>query len=95
MSRAELTRDDFEAGATPGMGAFLQVIEAVEACMAAGHIARNDPFLVATGLWAVVHGLTSLQISVRGFPLVGDRLLLDHVLDTCLRGLAPRSPCPP
>jgi AcrR family transcriptional regulator len=48
----------------------------VEACMDAGAFRRDDVLLVASGLWAVVHGVTSLAISVPGFPEVGlDRLV--------------------
>lgn len=90
MSKGDFTREDFEAAAIPGVGAFTQVMRAVTECMEAGYFEEQDPFLVATGLWAVVHGITSLQISVHGFPLVGQRALLDHVLDTSLRGLARR-----
>lgn len=84
----EFTRDDFENGRMPGITAFGHLLRAVEECMAAGAMRERDPFLVATGLWCVVHGVTSLQISIPGFPFVGDRALLDHVLETQMRGLA-------
>jgi len=84
----ELTRADFEAGAMPGVTAFGHLLRAVEDCMSAGVMRKQDPFLVATGLWCVVHGVTSLRISIPGFPFVGEDQLLDHVLATQLRGLA-------
>ena len=84
----EYTREDFEEQQMPGVTAFGHLLRAVEACMDAGAFSKRDPFLVATGLWAVVHGVTSLAISVPGFPFVGEELLLDHILDVQVRGLA-------
>ena len=57
---------------------FEKLLANVEACMAAGSLRPDDPLLVATGLWALVHGITSLAISVPGFPLVGLERLIDH-----------------
>jgi hypothetical protein len=55
---------------------FDKLMADVEACMDAGAFRRDDVLLVASGLWAVVHGVTSLAISVPGFPEVGlDRLV--------------------
>ncbi|HEX7166571.1 MAG TPA: TetR/AcrR family transcriptional regulator [Acidimicrobiales bacterium] len=89
MTKMQVTRDDFEAGTIPGVSAFTQLLRAVEACMDAGAFRRGDAFLVATGLWAVVHGITSLRISMHGFPFVGGTELLDHVLAVQVKGLAP------
>ena len=85
----ELTRADFEQGGMPGVTAFTHLLRAVEDCIGAGVIRDLDPFLVATGLWSVMHGVTSLRISIPGFPFVGEDALLDHVLETQIRGLAP------
>jgi hypothetical protein len=43
---------------------------------------------VATGLWTLVHGITSLAVSVPGYPVVGLDALVDHMLDAYARGLA-------
>ena len=85
----ELTRADFDNGAMPGVAAFGHLLRAVDDCMQAGVMRKLDPFLVATGLWSVMHGVTSLRISIPGFPFVGEDALLDHVLETQIRGLAP------
>ena len=90
MGRHELTREDFEAGTIPGNESFRETMANVVACMETGAFAPADPFLVACGLWAVVHGITSLRITVTGFPLVGAEALTEHVLDVALRGLAAR-----
>jgi AcrR family transcriptional regulator len=91
MGKRELSREDFESGTLPGMEAFTQVVESVQACMDAGAFAPGDPFVVAMGLWAVVHGVTSLLITVPGFPLVDADAVIDHVLDVQVGGLAAQS----
>lgn len=90
MGRHEHTREEFEDRRLPGMETFMALLDNVEACMEAGAFARKDPFLVATGLWTLVHGLTSLRIRAPTFPGIADDALVDHVLDTALRGLAAR-----
>jgi AcrR family transcriptional regulator len=88
MSRHEHTRDEVEDRALPGMETFKALYDNVEACMEAGVFPRQDPFPVATGLWAVVHGITSLRISAAGFPGIDDEALTDRILDVAIRGLA-------
>lgn len=90
LGRHELTREDFEAGVMPGVEGFRHLVANVEAGMAGGVFAPADPFLVACGLWAVVHGLTSLRTTVTSFPLVDPDALTEHVLDVAIRGLSPR-----
>ncbi len=55
----------------------------------AGAFAPADPLLVATGLWTVVHGITSLAISMPQFPAMGLDSLVDHLLEVHGRGLRP------
>lgn len=73
---------------TAGAAAFRHALEAVERAMASGHLATDEPLLVATGWWALLHGVTSLVISTPGFPAVGLDRLLDHALDAWLAGVA-------
>ncbi|HEX4906483.1 MAG TPA: TetR/AcrR family transcriptional regulator [Acidimicrobiales bacterium] len=47
-----------------------------------------DPYLVAIGFWATVHGVVSLLISHPDFPWPDLDALLDHILDTQGRGIA-------
>jgi hypothetical protein len=89
MSKGEVTVQDFEDGTMAGVSTFSKLMAAVEACMDAGVFARQDVFLVATGIWTLVHGITSMRITIPEFPFVGEQALLDHVLDTYARGLAP------
>ncbi len=58
--------------------------------MDAGQFAPDDPLKVATVLWAAVHGMTSLRITVPGFPTFEEADgILDRVLGALARGLAP------
>ena len=90
LGKHAFTREDFEAGVVPGVEGFRHLVANVEAGMASGAFAPADSFLVACGLWAVVHGITSLRITVTAFPLVDSDALTEHVLDVAIRGLAPR-----
>lgn len=68
---------------------FSALTENVVRAMDAGAIGRADPLLVATGLWTVVHGITSLAVALPHFPVVGLDTLVDHLLDVHGRGLRP------
>ena len=68
---------------------FNALIDNVVRAVDAGALRQEDPLLVATGLWTVVHGITSLAISIPSFPLVGLDALVDHLLDVHRRGLTP------
>ncbi len=87
MTKGDVTFEDFQTGTMPGVTTFAKLMAAIEACMAAGLFARQDVFLVATGMWSLVHGITSLRIAIPEFPFVGADVLLEHVLDTYTRGL--------
>ena len=59
----------------------------VTRAMEVGAIAPGDPLLVATGLWTLVHGITSLAISIPHYPMGPLATLVDHLLDVHGRGL--------
>ncbi len=77
-----------EEGDLPGLTAFSHLVEEVARCMDAGVLAAGDPFLVATGLWTGVHGITSLLIARPDFPWPEVDRLLGHVIDVQRRGLS-------
>ena len=87
MGKHEVTREELLDASRPPAAAFNHLVEAVQRCMDSGAFAPADPVLVATGLWAVVHGITSLAIAIPGFP-VGGPGLVDHLVDVQTRGLA-------
>jgi AcrR family transcriptional regulator len=47
---------------------FALLAPAVESCIESGVFADRDPFVLACGLWASIHGLTSLMIANPEFP---------------------------
>ena len=66
---------------------FTALVDNVVRAAEAGAIDAPDPVLVATGFWTVVHGITSLAISIPHYPIVGLDVLVDHLLDVHRRGL--------
>ncbi|HEX2117845.1 MAG TPA: TetR/AcrR family transcriptional regulator, partial [Acidimicrobiales bacterium] len=52
----------------PGLTAFSHLVEDVARGIDSGALVPGDPFLVATGLWSAVHGITSLLIARPDFP---------------------------
>ncbi len=75
----------------PGLTAFSHLVEDVARGIDSGALAPGDPFLVATGLWSAVHGITSLLIARPDFPWPDLDRLLAHVLDVQSRGLQART----
>jgi AcrR family transcriptional regulator len=51
--------DDFSTG----LDTFVRLISAVERCIAAGRFRAADPAALATQLWALTHGLITLQFA--------------------------------
>ena len=86
MSRPDASEEPPDAQLLEACG-FNALLETVERAMSGGAIARQDPVLVATGLWTVVHGVTSLAISMAHYPLVPLETLVDHLFETYGRGL--------
>ncbi len=88
MTKPGPERPAKEEGDLPGLTAFSHLVEEVARCMDAGALAAGDPFLVATGLWTGVHGITSLLIARPDFPWPEVDRLLGHVIDVQRRGLS-------
>lgn len=86
MSKPDVTEEPPDDQLLEACG-FNALMENVVRAMDAGAVARRDPLLVATGLWTVVHGITSLVISMPHYPLVPLETLVDHLLGTYGRGL--------
>ena len=68
---------------------YCHLLDNVKAAQAAGGLTEPDAELVATGLWAMVHGITSLAVCVPEFPDVGLDRLIEHVGATYCKGLMP------
>ena len=86
MTRSESAHQyDVVVGA--GARAFQHLVDAVQRCIDDGAFRRVDPMVSATGVWTAVHGVTSLLISMAGFPWPDVEALVDHVCDIQIRGL--------
>jgi AcrR family transcriptional regulator len=83
---------DFQFEGSAGARAFGSLREAVGNCVAAGDIRTESAETTAQALWAAVHGLTALFITMKGFPFVSRKTLVDHTIDTLIAGL--RTPAP-
>ncbi|MBA3653434.1 MAG: TetR/AcrR family transcriptional regulator [Actinobacteria bacterium] len=70
------------------MAGYQHLVDNVRECMHAGTIATDDPEVVSVGLWALVHGITSLLVSRPSFPWPPVDTLVDHVLATYASGLS-------
>lgn len=77
-----------------GVRAFQHLVDAVQRAIDAGAFRRVDPFLAATAVWAAVHGITSLLISLPQFPWPDIDALVNHVYDVQTRGLSEPAPEP-
>jgi AcrR family transcriptional regulator len=70
---------------------FMHLTEVVQRCLDSGVLRPGDPMQVAVGLWVLVHGITSLLISLPGFPWPEEPMqLVDRLVDDHLEGLLPR-----
>jgi AcrR family transcriptional regulator len=67
--------------------AFSHVVEDVQAAIEAGQIRYQDAYLVSTGLWMLVHGITSLLIAKPDFPWPPVDDLVEHALGVYAAGL--------
>jgi AcrR family transcriptional regulator len=66
---------------------FSHLVDVVKACLDDGHFVPGDPMMIAIDLWVTVHGITSLLIAKPEFPWPDKEELIEHILDTHLRGL--------
>lgn len=89
MSRPAHTPEGFQDERLMKSVAFGHLVAAVAGLVDAGVIA-GEPVVVAIGLWAAVHGVTSLLISKPRFPWPDVEALVEHVLRVQLEGLRQR-----
>jgi AcrR family transcriptional regulator len=89
MRKPSHTPEDFQVDRLRDAAAFNHLVEHVVKCVNAGLI-EGDPLMVSLGLWATVHGLTSLLISKPDFPWPDLDLISGHVCRTAIAGLSPR-----
>ena len=87
MTKGELIEP--EEGPEPMQGriAFDRHVEAVARCIESGAFRPDDPLAVAIDLWAGVHGLASLAITLPGFPWPDMDATIDHLMESQVKGL--------
>jgi AcrR family transcriptional regulator len=88
MGKASGVAEAADLADMPGSQAFQHLADAVGRAIGSGALRPGlDPFLVATGLWAAAHGMTSLLISLPTFPWPDIDILVDHVCESMTYGL--------
>jgi AcrR family transcriptional regulator len=93
MGRGDEMPEEAALQAVQKSAAFTHLVEGVQRCVDAGAIRPEDPVMVAFGLWALVHGITSLLISLPTFPWPeGPDELVERVLVQHVDGLLPHAP---
>lgn len=85
---------DFAFDGSAGARAFGFLRESVQACATSGALRTDSVETTAQSLWAAVHGLAALFITMKGFPFVQRQALVDHTLDTLIAGLQPTAAAP-
>lgn len=86
-SRADCTPERFMDERLVSASAFGHLVEDLQAAVVAGQLDVADAALVASGLWMMVHGITSLLIAKPDFPWPDREQLIEHVLQTYGAGL--------
>jgi AcrR family transcriptional regulator len=87
MGRTPLSVDEGHTERLLSNSGFSHLVDVVKGCLDAGHFVPGDPMMIAIDLWVTVHGLTSLFIAKPEFPWPDKQELIEHILDTHLRGL--------
>jgi len=92
----ERAEEGVAAGFEQSIGgrAFDMLRQGVRACVESGDIRAANIDMTAQALWAGVHGLTALLITVADFPFVSRTALVDHTIDTLIAGLKAPSAAP-
>ena len=86
MGKPEETPDSFGDDRLRQSASFDHLVEGVQRCLDAG-LLTGEALFIALGLWAVVHGITSLVIAKPDFPWPPVEQLVDHVVNVQLEGL--------
>lgn len=89
MTRPDVAPSQYQGPALAESAAFDHLMRCVQDCIDAGRLRPEytDAYRLAIGLWARVHGLTSLRVSKPDLPWPDDPEFLDDYADMCLRGI--------
>jgi AcrR family transcriptional regulator len=86
MSKGARSEENMNPEELRQSASFDHLVQAVQRCIDAGAF-DGDPLLLSMGLWAAVHGITSILISHPHFPWPDQEKLIDHVLRVQCAGL--------
>ena len=78
---------EFDYRGSMGEKCFMHLRAIVERCVQQGKFRPLDLDATSQGLWAVVHGITSLLITHPRFPWVDKNRLIEQVIDVMTEGL--------
>jgi AcrR family transcriptional regulator len=89
MTRPDVAPELYQGQAMQSSAALEHLVGCVQDCIDAGRLRPEltDAYRVALGLWARVHGLTSLQVSKPSIPWPDDPEFLEEYAEMCLRGI--------
>lgn len=73
-----------------GMAAFSCLLSSVSACVEKNLFRETNVELISQGLWAGIHGITSLLIIECDFPWLDKNVVIDHLIGTMVAGLERR-----
>jgi AcrR family transcriptional regulator len=74
---------------------FALLLNTVKACVDQQLIRQVDAGLAAQGVWAGIHGVTSLMITIPNFPWGDKATVIDHVVSSLVEGLKPSAKASP
>ncbi len=89
---ADLRSDDGSASESAGGRAFGAAARSVFDAMASGEMQLGDPWLTAVAFRSAIHGLTQAYLTGSNLSPEEEAAVLDIVVDSMLRGLAPTAP---
>ncbi|HEX2058204.1 MAG TPA: TetR/AcrR family transcriptional regulator [Actinomycetota bacterium] len=88
MTVHEKSLDELDWESSAGVKAFMNLVGAVQRCVDGGALpAETGAHQTALGLWATMHGITSLLITFPNFEWGDREELVDHLLDVHIEGL--------
>ena len=74
--------------AKAGFQCFGDMRDLVRRCIEEGKLKQADPEETSQALWAGIHGLTTLLITMSGFPFVERERLIKRTLEILIRGVS-------
>lgn len=88
MTVHEKSLEELDWESSAGVKAFMNLVGAVQRCADAGSLPEGtQAHETALGLWAAMHGITSLLITFPNFEWGDREHLIDHLLDVHIEGL--------